>query len=176
MSRYPMAILTWKGKHPIDEQILLSSTIQFQTLEMLPAPSAENTSSVLLTPTHNWHNRLICGNKSTFLPALLPEFASAIDLIYIDPPFMTGRDFTINSKLAYSDKWQNDLDGYLQWLYETFHLLHLLLSQRGSLYVHLDWRTTHYAKLILDEIFGFNPNTEGAGFKSEIIWHYQTGG
>jgi len=171
-----MAIITWKGKHPIDEQILLTSAVKFQTLEILPAPSAENISSNLLTPIHDWHNRLISGDKSTFLPALLPEFANTIDLIYIDPPFMTGRDFTSGTQLAYSDKWQNDLDGYLQWLYETFQLLRLLLSQHGSLYVHLDWRTTHYAKLILDEIFGFNPNAEGPGFKGEIIWHYQTGG
>ncbi|HLZ81704.1 MAG TPA: site-specific DNA-methyltransferase, partial [Ktedonobacteraceae bacterium] len=171
-----MAIITWKGKQPIDEQNLLSTTVKFQTLEILPTSTAENTSSNILTSLHDWHNRLISGDKNTILPALLPEFVNAIDLIYIDPPFMTGRDFTIGTQIAYSDKWQNDLDGYLQWLYETFQLLHLLLSQHGSLYVHLDWRTTHYAKLILDEIFGFNPHTDGPGFKSEIIWHYQTGG
>ncbi|TMC57665.1 MAG: site-specific DNA-methyltransferase [Chloroflexota bacterium] len=89
---------------------------------------------------------------------------------------MTGRDFTSGTQLAYSDKWKNDLDIYLQWLYEAFALLHLLLAEHGSLYVHLDWRATHYAKIILDEIFGVSPSAEGGGFKSEIIWHYQTGG
>jgi site-specific DNA-methyltransferase (adenine-specific) len=171
-----MPIITWKGKHPIDEQNLLSSVIHFQTLEILPGHSTENTSSPNLTPKRDWCNRLICGDKNTILPALLPEFANAIDLIYIDPPFMTGRDFTSGTQLAYSDKWQNNLDGYLQWLYEALQLLYFLLSQNGSLYVHLDWRTTHYAKLILDEIFASIPNAVGAGFKSEIIWHYQTGG
>ena len=171
-----MAKITWKGKHPLDEQELLSSTIQFQTLEICPCQLAENSSSALHNPTRDWYNRLICGNKSTILPALLPEFANAVDLIYIDPPFMTGRDFISGTQFAYSDKWQNDIDVYLQWLYETFLLLHLILSEHGSLYVHLDWRATHYAKLILDEVFGFSPNADGTGFKSEIIWHYQTGG
>jgi site-specific DNA-methyltransferase (adenine-specific)/adenine-specific DNA-methyltransferase len=110
------------------------------------------------------------------LPALLGEFAHSIDLIYIDPPFMTGRDFTSGNQVAYSDKWNNDLNTYLQWLYETIAFLHLLLAFDGSLYIHLDWRATHYAKIILDEIFGFSANAEGPGFKSEIIWHYQSGG
>src|SRR5581483_122126 len=116
------------------------------------------------------------GNKAVILPALLDEFSAMVNLIYIDPPFMTGRDFVSGTQLAYSDKWNNDLDTYLQWLYETFILLHRLLAQTGSLYVHLDWRVTHYAKVLLDEIFGFGPNAEGPGFKSEIIWHYQSGG
>jgi site-specific DNA-methyltransferase (adenine-specific) len=171
-----MATITWKGKHPINGQELLSSTLPIQTLKTFHRPSAENIAAASLTPAQEWHNRLIRGDKNAILPALLPEFANAIDLIYIDPPFMTGRDFTSGTQLAYSDKWQNDLDTYLQWLYEMFLLLHPLLSEHGSLYVHLDWRATHYAKLILDEVFGFSPNTDGAGFKSEIIWHYQTGG
>jgi site-specific DNA-methyltransferase (adenine-specific)/adenine-specific DNA-methyltransferase len=89
---------------------------------------------------------------------------------------MTGRDFICGSQLAYSDKWQHNLDNYLEWLYEVFQLLHQLLSPHGSLYVHLDWHAIHYAKVILDEIFGFTPDAKGPGFKSEVIWHYQTGG
>jgi site-specific DNA-methyltransferase (adenine-specific) len=171
-----MATITWKGKHPVNGQELLSSTLTIQTLETFHRQSADNIAAAALTSAHEWHNRLIRGDKNAILPALLPEFANSIDLIYIDPPFMTGRDFTSGTQFAYSDKWQNDLDFYLQWLYETFLLLHPLLSEHGSLYVHLDWRATHYAKLILDEVFGFSPNASGAGFKSEIIWHYQTGG
>jgi len=124
-----------------------------------------------LSHPENWHNRLILGDKSDILPALLHEFAKRINLIYIDPPFMTGRTFT-----SYSDKWENGLDAYLLWLHETFILLHQLLASDGSLYVHLDWRATHYARVILDEVFGFAPNGEGPGFKNEIIWHYQSGG
>lgn len=123
-----------------------------------------------------WHNRLILGNVARVLPALLPEFAGKVDLIYIDPPFMTGRDFMLGSQLAYSDKWDGSLDTYLQWLYETLAMLHTLLAQDGSMYVHLDWRVVHYAKVMLDEIFGYSLNAEGPGFKNEIIWQYQSGG
>lgn len=127
-----------------------------------------------------WRNRLIHGDKSDSLPILLRDFAGAIDLIYVDPPFMTGRDFTASYEgvleLAYSDRWGNDVDIYLQWLYETFFLLHALLARDGSLYVHLDWRAAHYAKIMLDEIFTGTEKGNGAGFKSEIIWHYQSGG
>ena len=79
-------------------------------------------------------------------PALQHEFSGAIDLIYIDPPFMTGRTFSSGTQVAYSDTWNNDQDSYLQWLYETLHLLYTLLAFDGSLYIHLDWRATHHAK------------------------------
>ncbi len=171
-----MATLTWQGKQPFDERVLSSSTAHLHTLDTFLSQPAENIALATQSTTNNWHNRLIRGNKSKVLPALLHEFVGAVNLIYIDPPFMTGRDFISGTRLAYSDKWKNNIDIYLQWLYETFSLLHLLLAEQGSFYVHLDWRTTHYAKIILDEIFGFSPNAEGAGYKSEIIWHYQTGG
>lgn len=156
-----MAELIWKSKP--STQLLLSSA-HLHTSETFPSQA------------YHWHNRLIYGDKSDVLPALLPEFSNAVDLIYIDPPFMTGRNFMSNTQLAYSDQWNNDLDAYLSWLYEALLLLHKLLAVDGSLYVHLDWRATHYARVLLDEIFGYNANAEGPGFKSEIIWHYQSGG
>src|SRR5205809_2967530 len=61
-------------------------------------------------------------------------------------------------------------------VHDTLVMLRLLLAQDGSLYVHLDWRVAHYAKVVLDEVFGFTSTAEGSGFKSEIIWHYQSGG
>jgi site-specific DNA-methyltransferase (adenine-specific)/adenine-specific DNA-methyltransferase len=89
---------------------------------------------------------------------------------------MTGRTFTSGTQIAYRDHWNNDLDTYLQWLYETLLLLYQLLASDGSLYVHLDWRTAHYARCMLDEIFGSALQAAGSGFKNEIIWHYQSGG
>lgn len=166
-----MARLTWVGKSSIDEQQLLAQAAVLQTLETLAGPEQEPGSG-----SNAWHNRLICGDKSSVLPALLKEFAGAIALVYIDPPFMTGRDFSSGSQLAYSDKWKNGLDAYLQWLYETLHCLYLILAEHGSLYIHLDWRVAHYAKVMLDEIFACSANAEGPGFRSEIIWHYQSGG
>jgi site-specific DNA-methyltransferase (adenine-specific) len=182
-----MAKLIWKDKHTeqaweVDEQGRIinskpaTGTYRLCTYESFDSQPTEAQSLSPLFSTQKWQNRLILGDKSVVLPVLLSEFAGQVDLIYIDPPFMTGRAFKHGTQLAYSDKWHNDLDTYLQWLYETLALLWLLLAPGGSLYVHLDWRVTHYARVILDEIFGFNPGTDGPGFKNEIIWHYQSGG
>jgi site-specific DNA-methyltransferase (adenine-specific) len=179
-----MAELIWKGKEatlhprsngPTDYQTTAPPLNRhFHTIEIFNGQY--HHSEEILPLNHRWYNRLIAGEKSAVLPALLSEFAGQVDLIYIDPPFMTGRDFKSGTELAYSDKWANSLDTYLQWLYETFVLLRALLAQHGSLYVHLDWRVTHYARVMLDEIFGSHPNAQGPGFKNEIIWHYQSGG
>jgi site-specific DNA-methyltransferase (adenine-specific) len=183
-----MAELVWKGKHqPHSENTFVTQeqTIhqnvrphQLMTQAYYPAPPGVPTTvpGIPASSAHPWHNRLIQGDKCIVLPALQHEFKEAIDLIYIDPPFMTGRTFSSGTQLAYHDTWNNDLDSYLQWLYETLHLLHTLLARDGSLYVHLDWRTSHYAKMILDEIFGSGLPNDGAGFKNEIIWYYQSGG
>src|SRR5947209_3291697 len=170
-----MADLTWQGKQRFEASQPTSPPTyppQLETLEIL----RRDTIHCIPDAPAQWYNRLIHGDKSVVLPALLNEFTDKINLIYIDPPFMTGRDFTSGTQLAYSDKWGNSLDVYLQWLYETFIQLHRLLAQDGSLYVHLDWRATHYAKVILDEVFGYRSDADGPGFKSEIIWHCQSGG
>jgi site-specific DNA-methyltransferase (adenine-specific) len=163
-----MAELIWRGKH--DSQQLVSKHC-FHTTEVFDGQAHTDQVNTKPPPVEGWYNRLILGDKRDVLPALLHEFADGIKLIYIDPPFMTGRDFT-----SYSDRWNNDLDVYLQWLYETFILLRQLLASDGSLYVHLDWRAAHYARVILDEVFGYATSVEDAGFKNEIIWHYQSGG
>ncbi len=177
-----MAELVWKGKyteHQLDSdgqgRLLMSkpATQHLYTYASFNRQSKDKQSNLI---RQGWHNRLILGDKSTVLPALLSEIAGQVDLIYIDPPFMTGRDFKRGKQLAFSDKWDNNLDAYLIWLYDTFILLRQLLASNGSIYVHLDWRVTHYARVMLDEVFGFNPNAEGPGFKNEIIWHYQSGG
>lgn len=177
-----MAELVWKGKNTEQQwgsdgqgRLLISkpTTQHLYTYASFDRQSKDKQSNL---PPLGWHNRLVLGDKSAVLSALLSEFAGQINLIYIDPPFMTGRDFKSGKQLAYSDKWDNNLDAYLQWLYETFILLRQLLTPDGSIYVHLDWRVTHYARVMLDEVFGFNPNAEGPGFKNEIIWHYQSGG
>ena len=179
-----MAELIWKGKHAREQETFINSTLATQhlrTYESFEGESFDGQPTVMLSnstiaPTQRWYNRLILGDKSAILRVLLPEFAGQVNLIYIDPPFMTGRKFKNGEQLAFSDKWGNDLDTYLQWLYETFMLLQLLLTSNGSLYVHLDWRVTHYARVILDEVFGFNSGADGPGFKNEIIWHYHSGG
>jgi site-specific DNA-methyltransferase (adenine-specific)/adenine-specific DNA-methyltransferase len=170
-----MAELTWLNKSPAKSQDCITNTCDTLITTETIYPSIEQSSSNH-SSDQSWHNRLIHGDASRVLPALLPEFTGMIDLIYIDPPFMTGRDFKNGSHLAYSDKWGNSLDGYLSWLYEISLSLYKLLASDGSLYVHLDWRVVHYIKVLLDEIFGGSLTGDGPGFQNEIIWQYQSGG
>lgn len=178
-----MVELTWKGKAQPSSS---TSTRHLVTKEWYtPGSSIASTivtpATSIATPS-DWQNRLIHADRGHALSALRQEFTGAVKVIYIDPPFMTGRTFktgaqiTTAAGISYRDVWKNDLDTYLQWLYETFYHLHQLLADDGSLYVHLDWRATHYAKVMLDEIFHLPLHTASAGLKNEIIWHYQSGG
>lgn len=124
-------------------------------------------------------NRLILGDNLAIMSALLPEYEGRINLIYADPPFFTNRRFPARVgrgedsrrpqdwKLAegYQDNWES-IDAYLNMLYPRLHLMHRLLAPDGSLYLHLDWHADHYARLLLDEIFG--PEQ----FLNEIVWVY----
>src|SRR5690242_19349367 len=172
-----MAELVWKNKssicRPHHANVPTSTDCQLITDQHYIPGQAPGPQSL---PQETWYNRLINGDKHYVLPILQNEFHAAVKLIYIDPPFMTGRTFTNGQRIAYKDTWRNNLDSYLQWLYETLQGLYDLLAPDGSLYLHLDWRVVHYAKIILDEVFGFNPLANGPGFKNEIAWHYQSGG
>lgn len=100
--------------------------------------------------------------------SLAPE---TFRLIYLDPPFLTGREQVgTREGCAYDDRWAGELDSYLPWLKERLYALYALLCANGSLVLHLDWRTSHHARVMLDEIFGRK------GFMNEIIWHYTGGG
>lgn len=180
-----MAELVWRGKYTQNQQPALPIptpqpspkhyhciTDYYYMPEDTDTPSPSLPTPSSTTP---WHNRLLHGDTQILLPALSTEFSSKVDLIYIDPPFMTGRTFNNGSQVAYHDIWHNDLDTYLSWLYENLSSLYRLLADDGSLYIHLDWRVAHYAKIMLDEIFGTHTRGTG-GFQNEIIWHYQSGG
>lgn len=123
--------------------------------------------------------RLIQGDNLLVLMALEQELAGQFRLIYLDPPFFTGADWfasvhrqtdntaDIKRAAAFSDDWNGDLGAYLQWLYDRLVLCRALLAENGVLYLHLNWQAAHYAKLLLDEIFGV------ARFQNEIIWCYR---
>jgi adenine specific DNA methylase Mod len=118
-------------------------------------------SNSLITPSNK--GLLVKGNNLDVMISLLNGYKGKIDLIYIDPPYMTGLDFkTKEGVFAYTDKFT--LDDYLQFIYERLYVMHLLLSERGSIYVHVDYRTSSYLKIIMDEIFGVE------NFQREIIW------
>src|SRR3990170_5686640 len=187
--------LYWQGKSTEVERI----SLPFQTIETINESRAtreRDKETPLLTKmlsSHpplekgakgglsdgKWHNRLIWGDNKYVMSSLRDEFAWKIDLIYIDPPFATGADFSVKIEVgdvewtkepsaieekAYRDTWGKGLDSYLQMLYERLVLMHDLLSEKGSIYVHLDWHVGHYVKIIMDEIFGKE------NFRNEIVW------
>lgn len=186
-----MAELTWEGKYDARgaRTAPLRVALPFQTVETINETAQDRQRSLDLfgggeTPS-GWRNRLIWGDKKYVLPALADEFAGQVDLIYIDPPFFTGDNFSFRvymdgtgfekepnviEQKAYRDTWGKGTDGYLQWFYETAVLLHTLLADTGSIVVHLDWHIGHYAKTVLDEVFGIDQ------FRNEIAWCYGGGG
>lgn len=116
-------------------------------------------------------NRLILGDNAAAMALLKKEMAGSIDLIYIDPPFGTGNDFHFAAgesskpeQKAYEDRWGNGIDDYLQMMYGRLGLMKDLLSETGSIYVHLDYHACHYVKLLMDEIYG------RANLVNQIIW------
>jgi DNA modification methylase len=196
-----MTELIWEGKYKDNKKVTpVHIALPFQTIETVNESAQQRQKTLdffAAEPTaqfnKEWRNRLIWGDKKYVLPSLLPEFAGKVNLIYIDPPFNVGSDFSFTATIAdapnheeedatefvkqpniieqkaYRDTWGKGLDSYMQWFYETCLLLKELLADDGSIYVHLDWHAGHYAKAIMDEIFGYE------NFRNEIVWHYRTG-
>lgn len=103
----------------------------------------------------SWRNRLIWGDNLSALEALSGEFAGAIDLIYIDPPFATGADFYCASQeKAYQDTWGRGFSAYLSMLWPRLRFMRDLLSPTGSIYVHIGWEVGAHVQLLMNEIFG----------------------
>jgi adenine-specific DNA-methyltransferase len=179
-----MPELIWEGKYDSTgaRTAPLRVALPFQTVETVNESAQDRQRSLDLFgggEPSDWRNRLIWGDKKYVLPALLSEFAGAVDLAYVDPPFATGQDFSFSVRLedadfvkepsvielkAYRDTWGQGLDSYLAWFYDMVSALHSLLSPTGALYVHIDPGVSHLVKLVLDEVFG--PD----GFRNEIIW------
>jgi adenine specific DNA methylase Mod len=121
-------------------------------------------SKGLIPPTNK--GLLVKGNNLDVMVSLLDAYKGKIDLIYIDPPYLTGLDFkTKDGTFAYTDKFSKD--GYIQFIYERLYLMRELLKDTGSIYVHVDYRTSHYLRFILDDLFGED------NFRNEIIWFYR---
>lgn len=175
--------LNWKDKKTEVERMVLP----FQTIEIINESRAtrekEKGTFFRTTPDTSWYNCLIWGDNKYIMASILEEFAGKIDLIYIDPPFATGADFSVKMEIgdakwtkepsviedkAYRDTWGKGLDSYAQMMYERLVLMRDLLSESGSIYVHLDWRVGHYVKIIMDEVFGKD------NFRNQIIWKRAT--
>jgi DNA modification methylase len=136
-----------------------------------------------------WTNKLIWGDNKLILSSLSNgplrkeiKDQGGIKLIYIDPPFAVGADFgfdikiggdevtkkqTVLEEIAYRDTWGRGISSYLSMMYERLKIMHDLLANDGSIYVHCDWRVNSYLRIILQDIFGID------NFRNEIIWCYQ---
>jgi len=169
--------LVWPGKRKEVERVELP----FQTIETINLPRGVRQEELFgASGEDGWKNRLIWGDNFLIMGSLLKEFAGKINLIYIDPPFATGDDFSFTVNIgdqaevtkepsalevkAYRDTWGKGMQSYLQMMYDRLVLMKELLADDGSIYVHLDWHVGHYVKLIMDEIFGRD------NFVNEIIW------
>ncbi|HAV76034.1 MAG TPA: hypothetical protein DCX53_01630 [Anaerolineae bacterium] len=162
-----MPSIHWTGKHLATPKPALLTIDSIVHPNGFGYPKAEPTG------------RLFLGDNLSIMAALLPEYEGSINLIYADPPFFTNRKF--NARIGrgedsrkpdeweiadgYHDDWQ-DLDEYLDFLYQRLALMYRLLAPNGTLYLHLDWHADAYARLILDELFGADK------FLNEIIWAY----
>jgi adenine-specific DNA-methyltransferase len=188
--RARMTELRWDGKYDKDGRRVAPVRIPlpFQTIETVNESAQVRAHQYDLWSQGrqtDWRNRLIWGDKKYVLPSLLPDFAGKVNLIYIDPPFATGADFSFRAEIpdttddfikppsvieqkAYRDTWGRGLDSYLSWFYEAAVLLRELLAESGSIYVQLDWHVGHYAKAVLDEVFGSD------NFVNQLVWKRQT--
>ncbi|MDI6788048.1 MAG: DNA methyltransferase [Planctomycetota bacterium] len=117
-------------------------------------------------------NQLILGDNLEVLRTLPSE---SIDLIYIDPPFFSGRTYNViwgdtNEVRTFHDIWEGGIDSYLIWLNARLWEMRRVLKKTGSIYCHCDWHASHYIKSEMDKIFGYE------NFLNEIAWGYRTGG
>lgn len=153
--------LRWTGKRP------------YRSTQYYPAQLRESYGQ----ERDGWINKIFWGDNLQVMSHMLKEYRGKIDLIYIDPPFDSKADYKKTVKIRgkavssdtssfeekqYGDIWTND--EYLQFMFERLVIMRELLSDTGSIYIHLDWHKAAHIKLLLDEVFG--PDN----FVNEIIW------
>lgn len=187
--------LVWNGK----TNEVTSVVLPFQVIEQIDEPRSDakfgmqeslfDTSGRQIT---GWTNKLIWGDNKLILSSLKNgplrkeiEAQGGLKLIYIDPPFDVGANFSMDIEIgeetltkqpsiietiAYNDTWGKGADSFIAMIYERLKLMHDLLAEDGSIYVHCDWRLSCHMRLVLDEIFG------SQNFINEIIWSYVSGG
>ncbi len=186
--------LVWNGK----TNEVCTAVLPFQIIEQVDEPREEKDTKIQQTldvgydergrQLAGWTNKLIWGDNKLILSSLKNgplreeiEKQGGIKLIYIDPPFDVGADFSMNieigdetltkqpgilEEIAYRDTWGKGADSFIAMIHERLVLMRDLLTDDGSIYVHCDWKITAYMRLILDDIFGKQ------NFKNELIWHY----
>jgi DNA modification methylase len=185
--------LVWNGK----TNEVCNVVLPFQVIEQVDEPRAEKETRLQLElldvdnrgrQLKGWTNKLIWGDNKLILSSLKNgplreeiEKQGGIKLIYIDPPFDVGADFSMDieiggdtftkkpnilEELAYRDTWGKGADSFIAMIYERLVLMRDLLAEDGSIYVHCDWRVNSLIRLCLDEVFGARFH------RNEISWNY----
>jgi adenine-specific DNA-methyltransferase len=174
--------LVWEGKYDEygnrREIDIAGVSMPMQKIETIDQPRSEAAAAGQLDMFEkktkrldDFRNMLVWGDNKLVMASLLREFKGRMDLIYIDPPFDVGADFTMDvpvgdgretvgkdqstlEMVAYRDMWGKGTDSYLHMMAERLSLMRDLLSETGSIYVHCDYRADGFLRLLLDEIFG----------------------
>ncbi len=185
--------LFWNGRN----ETVTNAALPFHSIEHIDEPRKEVAPTQLTffdttgRQLKGWTNKLIWGDNRLILSSLVNgpmreeiEKQGGLKLIYIDPPFAVGADFSYNIKvngdsvtkqqsiieeIAYRDTWGRGISSYLSMMYERLKLMHQLLAEDGSIYVHCDLRVNGYLRLLLDDIFGLK------NLINEIAWCYGGG-
>ncbi len=183
--------LVWNGK----TNEVCNIVLPFQVIEQVDEPRAEKDTRMQMSlfdvdargrQIKGWTNKLIWGDNKLILSSLKNgplrdeiERQGGLKLIYIDPPFDVGADFSMDieiggdtftkkpnilEEIAYRDTWGKGADSFISMIYERLVLLRDLLAGNGSIYVHCDWRVAGYMRLVMDEVFGIDC------FQNEIVW------
>lgn len=174
-----------EGKNIIEilPEILKAGKIKSQEIIDNPTNLEEYEERIINPISQDVNNILYHGDNLECLVSLIKTgYKESIDLIYIDPPFLTMANYkckipVLNKEklevvehFAYNDNWKGGMEEYLKMLSVRLYIMKELLSDKGSIYVHLDYRTVHYVKIIMDYIFGEEQ------FINEIVWSYKSGG
>ena len=193
--------LVWNGK----TNEICNIVLPFQVIEQVDEPRSEKDTRIQADlfdmdsrgrQLKGWTNKLIWGDNKLILSSLKNgplreeiEKQGGIKLIYIDPPFDVGADFSMDieigsdtftkrpnvlEELAYRDTWGKGADSFISMIYERLVLMRDLLAENGSMYVHCDWRVSSYLRHTIEEVFGID------SYRNEIIWqrtnaHNETG-
>lgn len=192
--------LVWPGKYSEDGTLreLQRASLPFQVIETVNESRATRDASkhsqqLTLFDVYEgkegdtfeagWRNKLIWGDNLLVMGSLLEKFAGKVDLIYIDPPFATGTDFSFTAEVgeegvqlekaqslieekAYRDTWGRGNTSYLNMMYTRLGALRDLLGSSGTIFTHIDWRVSHWMRAVLDEVFG------PENFLNEIVWFH----
>jgi DNA modification methylase len=185
--------LVWNGK----TSEVCNIVLPFQVIEQVDEPRTEKDTRLQMAlfdldargrQLKGWTNKLIWGDNKLIISSLKNgplreeiEKQGGLKLIYIDPPFDVGADFSMDievggdtftkkpnilEEIAYRDTWGKGADSFIAMIYERLVLMRDLMAEDGSIYVHCDWHVSHLLRLALDEVFGADK------FQNEIVWYY----